>query len=156
MSDFTPITTQEAFDEAIKERIGRVSKKYEGYFSPEDVEKIKGDYDKQIADMASAAEATNKKYADFDKQIADRDAKIKSYETASVKNRIAHEMGLPYGASEYLKGEKEEEIKASAEAVKAMFGVGKKKAAAPMASTENTGDVKKAALSSLLAGLKGE
>lgn len=134
MSDFTPITTQEQFDAAIKERLERANKKYEGYISPADLDKIKADYDKQINDLTSAAEASAKKYANYDKEIAERDSRIKGFETASIKTRVAHEMGLPYGAGEYLKGDDEKSITESAKAVKAMFGNSRK--IAPAGSTE--------------------
>ena len=154
MSDFTPITTQELFDAAIKERLERAGKKYEGYTSPQDLEQIKSGYDKQINDLTAAAEASAKKYANYDKELADRDAKIKSFETASIKTRVAHEMGLPYGAGEYLKGDDEKSITESAKAVKAMFGNSRK--VAPTGSTEPNGDSKKDALRSVLQSLKSE
>lgn len=122
MSEFTPITTQEQFDYAIKERLERANKKYEGYISPQDLEKIRADYDKQIADLNSAAEASAKKYANFEKELAERDSRIKGFETASIKTRVAHELGLPYGASEFLKGDDEASIKESAEAFKKLQG----------------------------------
>lgn len=154
MSEFTPITTQEQLNDIIGERVSKVKAKYEGYTSPEELNKIKAGYDKQIADLNSAAEASAKKYADFDKQLADRDAKIKGYESHSVKTRIAHELGLPYGAADYLKGDDEKSIKESAEAVKAIFGT--KRKTAPMGSSEPAGDGKKAALKQVLSELKGE
>lgn len=134
MTDFTPITTQEAFDAAISERLKREREKYNEYISPKDLEKLKADNDKQIADLNKALEDQAKKYADFDKQIAERDAKIKGYETASVKTRIAHELGLPYGAADFLKGEDEDSIKESAEQVKKLFGTNQR--TAPQANTE--------------------
>jgi len=134
MTDFTPITTQEAFDAAISDRLKRERDKYEGYASPKDLEKIRGEYDKQISDLNKAMEDQAKKYASFDKTIAEKDAKIKGYETASVKTRIAHELGLPYGAAEFLKGEDEDSIKESAEQVKKLFGSGQR--TAPQANTE--------------------
>lgn len=151
MADFTPITTQEAFDAALTDRLKREREKYEGYTSPKDLEKLKADYDKQIADLNKAMEDQTKKYADYDKNIAERDARIKGYETASVKTRIAHELGLPYGAAEYLKGDDEKSIKESAEAVKKLFGNQHRSSTAPEASTETpTGDSKKEALRSVL------
>lgn len=122
MAEFTPITTQEQFDNAIKDRLERAKAKYEGFTSPADLDKIRADYDKQIADLNAAAEASAKKYAGYDKELADRDAKIKGFETASIKTRVAFEMGLPYGAADFLKGEDEASIKKSAEALKKLQG----------------------------------
>ena len=156
MAEFTAITTQEAFDAAIKDRLARAeekyTKKYEGYLSGDDVRKLKDGYDKQIADLQAAADATAKKYADIDKQIAEKDAKIKGYETASVKARIAHETGLPYDAVGFLQGEDENAIRESANALKALTG---NRQPAPLADPERSaGDKKEAALKSMLAQMK--
>ena len=155
MGEFTPITTQEEFDAAIKDRLARAeekfSKKYEGFMSSDDVSKLKQDYELTINGLQKAADENAKKYADYDKQIAERDARIKGYETASVKTRIAHELGLPYGAADYLKGEDEKSIKESAEAVKKLFGTSRRSSTSPEASTETpTGDSKKEAYKQLL------
>lgn len=158
--DFTPITTQEQFEAAIKDRINRekdtVSKKYEGYTSPDDLKKVKDDYAKQIADLTKAAEDNAKKYADYDKKIAEKDAKIKSYESASVKTRIAHETGLPYELAGRLSGDTEDDIKKDAENLVKLIGKGK---SAPLADPE--GDAgkagsKDAGLRALAKSLKGE
>ena len=124
--DFTPITTQEQFESAIKERINRerdtVSKKYESWVSPDDLKKVKDDYAKQISDLTKAAEDNAKKYADYDKKIAEKDAKIKGYESASVKTRIAHETGLPYELAGRLSGDDEDSIRKDAENLVKLIG----------------------------------
>ena len=154
-----PITTQEELDAIVNEktnstvqaRLSREAKKYEGYTSPDDLAKFKADYDKQISDLNGALTVANEKAAKYDTDIAERDAKIKGYETASVKTRIAHELGLPYGAADYLKGEDEKSIKESAEAVKKLFGTSRRSSTSPEASTETpTGDSKKEAYKQLL------
>lgn len=149
--EFTPITTQEQFNEAMQARMDRFAKKYEGYTSPAELAKIRSDYDKQITDLTNASEAQNKKYADYDRQLADRDARIKGYETASVKTRIAHEEGLPYELAGRLSGESEDDIRKDAQALVKL--IGKKSAGAPMAQSPDDvgvgGDPKNAALKSL-------
>ena len=145
MADFTPITTQEQLDNLIKDRLGReretLAKKYEEYTSPDDLSKIKGDYDKQ--------------YADFDRQITERDSKIKSYETASVKTRIAHETGLPYEMASRLSGESEDDIRKDAESLVKL--IGKNKPIVPLADQEEKHDGgKNAAVRALAKSLKGE
>lgn len=160
--DFTPITTQEQFDAAIKDRLNRerdsFAKKYEGYVSPDDLTKVKNEYAKQIADLTKDAEAKAKKYADYDKKIADRDAKIKGYETDSVKTRIAHETGLPYELAGRLSGSTEEEIRKDAESLVKLVGSTQTKTA-PMADPEGVDAGGKGSSSALLAlsrSLKGE
>lgn len=154
--DFTPITTQEQLNEIIGERLKRdreaTAKKYEGWMSPDDVNNLKAGYDKQLADAATAADSAAKKYADYDKQLADRDTKIKNYETASVKARIAHETGLSYDAIQFLQGDDEDSIKASAESLKTLMG-SSRPAPAPLASTEQQGE---SDLKSVLHNLRGE
>lgn len=152
----TPITTQEQFDEAIKERLSRESKKYEGYTSPKDLEKLKADYDKQIGDLNGALSAANEKAAKYDQDIAERDAKIKGYETNSVKMRIAHEAGLPYEMYSRLTGETEDEIKKDAESLSKLMKSGTQ--APPPASAEKVTatDSTTAAYRGMLKSMKGD
>lgn len=152
----TPITTQEQFDEAIKERLLRESKKYEGYTSPKDLEKLKADYDKQIGDLNGALLAANEKAAKYDQDIAERDAKIKGYETNSVKMRIAHEAGLPYEMYSRLTGETEDDIKKDAESLSKLMKSGTQ--APPPASAEKVTatDSTTAAYRGMLKSMKGD
>ena len=125
---FEPIETQEAFDAAIKSRIDRntksvtdeVTKKYEGYISPEDVSKQTAELNKQIKDLTA-------KLGERDSSIADLTAKNKAYETASVKTRVAREYNIPYELADRLSGDTEDDIKKDAEKLSAF--VGRKKTA---------------------------
>ena len=150
--EFTPITTQEQFEAAMKDRMDRYAKKFEGYTSPDDLAKIKSDYDGQIATLTKTAEEKAKKYAGYDKELAERDAKIKGYETASVKTRIAHEVGLPYELSGRLSGETEDDIRKDAESLVGLIGKGHQ--TAPLASSETTEDKVKTAVKQLSEKLK--
>ena len=125
---FEPIETQEAFDAAIKGRIERntktvteeVTKKYEGYISPEDASKQTAELNKQIESLTA-------KLGECDRSIADLTAKNKAYETASVKTRVAREYNIPYELADRLSGDTEDDIKKDAEKLSAF--VGRKKAA---------------------------
>jgi len=157
MSDFTPINSQEEFDEAIKGRIARErensAKKYAGYISPDDFNSKVGEYEKTIGGLNDAISKANEQIKNHENEIADRDLKIKAYESHSVKTRIAHEFGLDYDAVDFLQGDDEDSIKKSAESLKNLVG---KRHVAPLASGDDTGDTKKAALKNTLKGLKGE
>ena len=146
MAEFTAITTQEQFDQAVKDRLSREressAKKYEGYTSPADMERIKADYDKKIADLTNAAEANAKKYAKYDQELADRDTKIKGYETASLRTRVALEEGLGYELSSRLTGETEEDIRKDAKALATLIG-NQKKPTAPTFQSEKDSEVSK-------------
>lgn len=114
--DFTPIETQEAFDNAIKSRLERntktvteeVTKKFEGYISPDD-------FDSRTAEMTKKINTLSDKLKEKDNSIADLTAKNKAYETASVKARIAGEFNIPSELAGRLSGETEEEIRKDAE-----------------------------------------
>lgn len=114
MPEFKPIETQEALDAIIKDRIERAkksaadeaAKKYEGYFSPDDVKK----HTDQIASLTE-------KLKESDTKIADLAAKNSAYEISSVKMKVAHETGLPYELADRLSGSTEEEIRKDADAL---------------------------------------
>ena len=151
---FEPINTQEEFDAAVKDRLAREAKKYEKYTSPEDLEKIRAEYDSQINELQGTIDTVSQQMADKDKSIEERDSKIKGYETSSVKMRIARQTGLPYEAVDYLQGEDEESIKKSAEAMKALIG---NKPAPPLKDQEPpAGDSKSAAYLQMSRELRGE
>lgn len=156
--EFTPINTQEEFDAALKDRLAQkertVSEKYKGYTSPDDLKKLQADYDVKIADLTKAVEEAKSKAANYDKEIADRDAKIKNYESASVKARIAHEVGIPYEMANRLNGESEDDIRKDAETIKSLMG---SPASAPLKDTEPSGkNGTDTAIKGMLSQLKGE
>lgn len=149
MGEFTPIETQEQFDSMIGERLKRegekIRKEYEGFLSPDDVTKKYEGY-------LSPDEVTEKYkgYISPD-EAALKDAKIKGYETHSVKTRIAHELGLSYEAIDFLKGEDEESIRKNAEILKGLVG---NKQAPPLANPEgNNGNSVDASLRNMVKNL---
>jgi len=156
MAEFTPITTQEQFDAAIGERIKReretLAKKYAGH---EELQKKVADYEKQIGDLTASAQESAKKYAGYDKNIADLQARVKGYETASVKTRIAHETGIPYELASRLSGETEDDIRKDAQTMAQFLGKNTHKAT-PLASTEpaGVGSTQDAALRQMIQGMK--
>jgi hypothetical protein len=105
--EFKPIETQEAFDAAIRERLERqkrsvteeVTKKFDGYLSPED------------------AAGLRTKITESETTIADLTAKNTAYKQRAAKLKIANETGLPFALAERLTGSTEEEIRADAEAL---------------------------------------
>ncbi len=167
MSDFVPITinTQEELNAMFADRAEQArrseAKKYEGYLSPEDAAKKYEGYltpeavAKKYEGYLSPEDAAKK----YEKYLSPEDAdqlnkKIKDYETASVKSRIAHDLGLPYGMDSRLTGTTEEEIKKDAEMLKKLLGPQK---AAPLAGeSKEAGDSKKEAYKNMLRKIKGE
>lgn len=155
MADFKPITTQEEFDAAIGERIKReresMAKKYGDY---DDLKKRVADQETQIGTLTRERDDNAKKYAGYDKTMADLQAKVKGYETSSVKMRIAHETGIPYEMAARLSSETEEDIRKDA-AVVARF-VTKSKYTGPLKSDGPDGEsAERASMRQMLQSMKG-
>lgn len=156
MADFTPITTQEEFDNAIKERLTRdreaqakkVAEKYGDY---EDLKTKAADYEKQIEEYAEKLKGIEEK----DRKITELEETVKKHETAALKAKIAHEAGLDYSLASRLSGETEDEIKADAKTLSNTIGK-MKTPAAPAKSTEPAGAAgsTKAGYTALLNSLK--
>lgn len=148
MAEFTPINTQEEFDNRIGERIRReretVTKGFQEQISQKDGE---------ITKLKSDMESLNSKLTEANDRISGIPAleeRIKGYERASVKNRVAHEIGIPFELAERLNGETEDDIRKDAESVKKL--IGKTSPTAPMYTPggEGGGNSKDAALRNLL------
>lgn len=119
--EFKAIETQEAFDAAIKARIERntrsvtdsvtaeITKKYEGWISPEDAKKSAD----RIAELTQQVETANG-------QITELTAKNQAAALDALRTRIAHESGLPYELAARLSGTTEEELKKDAETLAAL------------------------------------
>ena len=152
MADFQAITTQEELDSIIKDRLKRdreaQTKKFDGWISPEDHQKASDEANKALNDSKAAHDGD-------DKTIADLTAKLQDYETASLKSRIAHEVGLSYEWIGRISGTDEKSIRADAEALKNLVGSQATPAPLPPRSTETPpADAKAAALKGMLSGLK--
>lgn len=123
MSDFKAITTQEEFDNAIKERLLRqkesIEKEYADYA---ELKKQNEDLQAEIGGLKTTLSETNKKTENYDKDIADRDAKIAAFETANLRTRIASENGIPFDLAGRLVGDDEESITADAKRLAELVG----------------------------------
>lgn len=148
--EFKPIESQEELDNIIKDRLKReretTNKRFEGWISPED-------HQKAMADANKAFDEYKKSHECDEQTIADLTAKNKEYETASLKSRIAHEVGLGYEWISRIGGSDEESIRADAESLKKLVGSGNP---LPTKSTENDKpvDATTAAFKTVLAGIK--
>ena len=118
---FKPIETQEELNNIIKDRLKReresTEKRFEGWISPEGHAKALADSNKAFDDYKKAHEGD-------EALIKDLTAKNKSYETASLKSRIAHEVGLSYEWIGRISGDDEKSIRADAESLKKLVGAG--------------------------------
>ena len=134
MGDFKAIETQEELDGIIEKRLAREreasAKRYEGYLSPEDHKKA---LEEAIANEKKAFEEFKKAHEGDAKTIEELSAKNKALETAELKGRIAHELGLSYEWIGRISGDDESSIRADAESLKKLVGSG---APLPTKSTE--------------------
>lgn len=152
--EFKPIETQEQLDAVIGERIARAEKNaLKNYADYDDLKKAKADYEQQITDLTSQLKAKEELITGTDTTIKELQSKIKQYETASVKTRIAHEVGLPYELADKLSGDDEEAIRADAQKMAAYI---KPKNVAPIGGAEpvDSGDPHKAAMQNLLKNIE--
>lgn len=151
--EFMPITTQEAFDAAIKDRLAReretVTKKFADY---DDLKSKAAHYEQQIAELQRASKDSADTSAELQKQVDALTAQNRKYETDSVKTRIALELGLPYAMAARLTGDDEAAIRKDAEGLSALFGRSGKEP--PLKDTDPPGvDSKQAALRRLTQNL---
>lgn len=123
MSEFKAITTQEEFDNAIKERLDRQAKKtadevrkgFAGWLSPDDVKAKTVDLEKQIAEKdGKLAEGK----AAFDKLTAEKQA----LELDRAREAAARDAGLPFELAGRLSGSTADELKTDAEALAKIMG----------------------------------
>ena len=157
--EFKAIETQEELDRIIGERLtrdreARQKEIKEKYGDLDELVKAKQTLETQVGTLSNQIKEQTEKYANYDTQLAEMQAKVKTYETASVKQRIANECGVPFDLAGRLNGETEDEIRADAQAVAKYL---KPKDAPPLGSTEPVAaNGKEAAMKQLLNNLKGE
>lgn len=158
MAEFKIIETQEQFDAAISERLRReresFAKKFEGYKSPEDIQKITDGLNAQI-------KALEDEKTGFTATLKEKDAKIaesEKYRTDLEKTRIALKAGLDIKYADRLRGNDAKEWEADAKELAKDFAASHY--TAPPASHEpvSTGNdpqaAKNAAFKSMLANME--
>ena len=127
MADFKVIETQEQFDERIKERLGRAENKireeFKGWASPDDLTKIRAEYDAKIQDMTKKHASELEKYSGYDEKFTAYEDEIKQLKTSALKIRIANEKKLPLDAVEFLQGDDEKSITESADRLQKLSNI---------------------------------
>ena len=126
MSDFTPIESQEQLNAIIGERISRAEQKAaEKYSDYDEVKKQNADYAAQLTDLQKQLEEQSEKMKTHQSEVDSLTAKVRDYESSSLKTRIALETGLPYKMAERLTGEDEKAIRQDAEMMVKLMGFNK-------------------------------
>ena len=160
MSDFTPITTQEEFDKAIKGRLAQkdreAEEKYKDYLSPEKVSSLKEDYEKKLEEAKKSAKEAADKLSAKDVTVTELTKRAEAAENSLLKNKIAYDHKLHLELAGRLVGTTEEELAKDAESLAALV---KPSSAPPLRSTDPSQQTKTLAdqaLVGLLSQLKGE
>ena len=119
MTDFKPITTQEEFDERLKDRVSRAERlardEFKGWTSPDDLQKLKDSHAKEIADLNSKHAEALKKYEGYDEKFTTQQNRIHELEVGSLKTKAAISKNLGLEAVEFLHGDDEKSIMESAD-----------------------------------------
>lgn len=109
MSDFKVIETQKELDEIVENRLARLRRQYEGWKSPEEIETLKNE-------LSNSKELENLRNTNLILE-----GKVKDFERKELISKVLNDNGLPTSASEFLKGETEEELNNSAVSLKSLF-----------------------------------
>lgn len=137
MSEFKAIETQEEFDRMIQKRLAQkeaeVSKKFDGYLSPDDVQKLRADYDGKLAQAQTDLEAMTAKVAAHDQEVADLTARAVKAETSLLKGEVANKHGIPLELAGRLIGDTKEDLEKDAESFASFMGP---KSAPPLRSND--------------------
>ena len=126
--DFKPIETQEQFDEAIKERLARENKKYEGWTSPDKLQEIKDGYEenanKKFEGYTSPEDLQIMKN-DYESQIETVKNENTSLKASQLRSKVANEFKLPTEMASRLHGATEEELRADAKTLAELVSTNK-------------------------------
>lgn len=149
---FTPITTQEEFDSAIKQRLLRERANFADY---EDLKKKAESVDAKEAEWkrlkAEADENLKKANAQLDEALK----KMKGYETDRLRTEIAIAKGIPLELRTRLAGETKEDIEKDADELQKILSAGNNRGLPGFTSGDGSGDgdKKNAAYKTILSGL---
>lgn len=126
--DFKPIETQEQFDEAIKERLARENKKYEGWTSPDKLQEIKDGYEQNASkkfEGYTSPEDLQTMKNDYETQIQTVKNENSSLKASQLRSKVANEFKLPTEMASRLQGSTEEELRADAKTLAELVSTNK-------------------------------
>lgn len=158
---FETITTQEQFDEMVKDRLEREREKFSGFDEYrtkageyDTVKKERDEFQESIKALQKAIEG-DEENAGYKKRVEELSGEVEKYKINTLKTAIAREKGIPTEFADRLTGKDEEELRKDAESIAKVFKTGRRQQ--PLASNEpNTIDKKTAAMKNMLDKLKGE
>lgn len=158
-NEFVAITSQEALDNVIKDRLNRQNEKHSKelaeiksqYADYDELKSARDGYEAKISDLNEQLEKANDTLNGCNSTIAERDAEIKTLKAQAIKERAIRVYELSDDAIEFLSGETEEDIIGCAEKLSKLAP---KKVVAPLAGSETAkGDAKTQAYKDMLNNL---
>lgn len=96
-------------------------KEFEGYISPEEMDKRLKESQNGIENLEQSIKDLTDEKTNLTSQISEKDELIAKYEKDSVKKRVAIASGIPFELADRLSGETEEEIQKDAERMASLF-----------------------------------
>lgn len=115
MSEFKVIESQEQLEEVLKERLEQqkrvLTKGYEGYKSPDEIEELTKGFEAQLAELQSKSDQTK---ADLEEQVRQANAGAEAAKLEATRMRVASEMGIPAELAQRLAGADEASIREDA------------------------------------------
>lgn len=128
MSEFTPITTQEEFDKAIKGRLAQkdreLEEKFKDYLSPDKVSELKKDYENKLEESKRLVKEAQDKLKENESSVAELKTRAEIAENSILKSKIAYQHKLPMELADRLVGETEEDLNKDAESLASIVGSG--------------------------------
>lgn len=113
---FKAIETQEELDQIIQGRLDRQKESLVKQYSDYDQLKEQNTMlTKENTSLKSTISGNKEKYGVYDKNIDDLNSKIKGFETANLRTKVALDNGLPYDLADRLVGDNEDDLKKDAE-----------------------------------------
>lgn len=123
MTDFKPINTQEEFNERLKDRLEQAKRSArDGWTSPDDLKAIEAKHKEELQKLVDAHKKEVEKYSGYEAKFEEQTKKIHDLEINGWKTRAIMDKHLTADAIEFLSGEDEESINASADRLLSLTG----------------------------------
>lgn len=123
---FTPINTQEEFNQRIQDRLAReratIAKEYEEKYGDYDqVKKDRDEFSNQIEGFQKTAKENAEKITGLETQLAEATKKASGLELENLRTQVAIDKGLPMEIRGRLNGATKEELEKDADSLKGLF-----------------------------------
>lgn len=126
--DFKPIETQEQFEDAIRDRVDRINKKYESWTSPDKLQEIKDGYEQSASkkfEGYTSPEDLQTMKDDYESKLETIRNENTSLKASQLRSKVANEFKLPTEMVSRLQGSTEEELRADAKALAELVSTNK-------------------------------